>query len=272
MPKKGWISVHRELLDRPIWKQSTPEQKTILITLLLMADHEGNEWEYHGQKYKTQPGQFVTSLPSIVEECGKGVTIQNVRTALKRFEKLEFLTDKSTKQNRLITIVNWGLYQDKSTRDNRQSNSQLTDDQQTPNSQLTANNNGIMQSPNKEKNESEISSADIEKVADYYQAVIRPLSPNDFNELKQDCKQYGLSIVCKVIQEAGKRGVPDYRDPYRWITTTLIDWNKKGLMNVEQIDQYLQTRPAFKPKNTTKQRDEQRTTPLTPQEIADTWI
>ena len=39
----GWIRVHRELLDKPIWLNSTPEQKTILITLLLMANFKENE-------------------------------------------------------------------------------------------------------------------------------------------------------------------------------------------------------------------------------------
>lgn len=138
---KGWISVHRSLLDKTIWKQSTPEQKAILITLLLKADHEGNEWEFNGEVYKTKPGQFITSLPSIVADCGKGISIQNVRTALKRFEKLGFLTDKSTKTNRLITIVNWGFYQDTKKKPNNETNSDLTDTQQTPNSQLTTNNN-----------------------------------------------------------------------------------------------------------------------------------
>src|SRR5690606_10639908 len=98
-----------------------------------------------GEKYKVKPGQFITSLPSIVIKCGKGVTIQNVRTALKRFEKYGFLTDESTNQNRLITIQNWASYQGfeepkKEAQQSKQqtTNSQLTDDQQTTNSQLTA--------------------------------------------------------------------------------------------------------------------------------------
>lgn len=135
--QNGWIKLHRELLEKPIWTASTPEQKTILITLLAMANHKEKEWEWKGHKYVAKPGQFVTSLPSIVEKSGKGISVQNVRTALKRFEKLEFLTDESTKQNRLITLLNWGLYQ--------HTEGDLTDDltvsQQTTNSQLTANKN-----------------------------------------------------------------------------------------------------------------------------------
>lgn len=137
----GWIKLHRELLNKTIWQNSTSEQKTILITLLLMANHDKKEWEFQGQKYICQPGQFITSLPSIVEATYNCVSIQNVRTALARFEKLGFLTDKSTNKNRLITICNWEAYQSKETRDNSQINSQLTGNQQAANRQLTSNKN-----------------------------------------------------------------------------------------------------------------------------------
>src|SRR5690554_4820072 len=63
--EKGWIKLHRIIKEKPIWLASTPEQKTILITILLMANHEENEWEWKGEKFKVLPGQFVTSLESI---------------------------------------------------------------------------------------------------------------------------------------------------------------------------------------------------------------
>lgn len=138
---QGWIKLHRELTEKAIWTESTPQQKVILITLLTLANHKQKEWEWQGQKYKAKPGQFVTSLPKIAEKSGAGITIQNVRTALKRFEKYEFLTDQSTALNRLITIVNWGFYQGEEDTPNRLANRQLTDYQQTANRLLTANKN-----------------------------------------------------------------------------------------------------------------------------------
>lgn len=134
---QGWISLHREIVEKAIWTESTPEQKVILITLLLLANHKEKEWEWKGDKYKAKPGQFVTSLQSIAKKSGKGITVQNVRTAINRFEKYEFLTNESTNKNRLITIVNWGIYQDK----NKQLTSKLTSNQQATNKQLTTNNN-----------------------------------------------------------------------------------------------------------------------------------
>lgn len=141
----GFIALYRKLLDSPIWQVTTVEQKVILITLLLMANHSEKKWYWQGEEFICQPGQFITSLPNIAKACGNGLTVQNVRTALKKFENMNFLTDQSTKTGRLITIVNWQVYQGKRDVDNRQPNSQLTESQQTPNrqpnSQLTSNNN-----------------------------------------------------------------------------------------------------------------------------------
>lgn len=129
----GWFKVHRELMDKAIWKCSTPEQKVILITLLKMVNFIENEWLWEGDKYKVEPGQMITSLESIMKESGKGISIQKIRTSLKKFEKYEFLTNESTKTGRLITIVNWGLYQ--STDD--ELTKQLTVNQQSTNKELT---------------------------------------------------------------------------------------------------------------------------------------
>jgi DNA replication protein DnaD len=108
---KGWIKLYRVILAKSIWLQSTPEQKTILIALLLMANHEGKEWQWKGKTFKVNSGQFITSLDSIIKKCGKGISKQNVRCALKRFEKYGFLTDEATNTERRITIINWELYQ-----------------------------------------------------------------------------------------------------------------------------------------------------------------
>lgn len=111
MASKGWVSIYRELLDKAIWIESTPEQKTILITLLLMANHAPKKWEWKGEVYELQPGQFITSLDSIVKKAGKQISVKNVRTAIIRFEKMGFLANESTNKNRLITIANWDFYQ-----------------------------------------------------------------------------------------------------------------------------------------------------------------
>ena len=107
----GWIKVYRELLTKPIWTNSTPEQKVVLITLLLMANHEDAEWDWGGKRFKVKKGEFVTSLESIRKSAGKRVSIQQIRTALDRFKTMQFLTYKATKSGRTITILNYEKYQ-----------------------------------------------------------------------------------------------------------------------------------------------------------------
>lgn len=138
---QGWIKLHRSLLEKSIWNDSTPEQKTILITLLMMANHQDVEWEWKGEKYKAESGQFITSLDSIAQKSGSGISIRNVRTALKRFEKYGFLTNESTNKNRLITIVNWGFYQDSEVEGDKEVDKQVTSKRQATDKQVTTNKN-----------------------------------------------------------------------------------------------------------------------------------
>lgn len=141
----GYFKLYRELLNKPIWLNSSNEQRVILITLLAMANWKETEWDYYGEKIKLNPGQFIASAPAIKERCNSSeITIMKIRTALERFEKLDFLTvsltGKSTKSGKLITIVNWRLYQSNEEEDNRQNNRQnnkeITDRQPTDNRQI----------------------------------------------------------------------------------------------------------------------------------------
>lgn len=141
MVNGGWVKLYRELKSKSIWQLSSPEQKVVLITILLLANHEENKWEWKGEQFTCKPGQLITSLNSLVRECGDGVSIQNVRTALDRFEKLGFLTNVSTKTGRLITVLNWEKYQGNDSVTNKGSHKEVTKTSQRANKELTPNKN-----------------------------------------------------------------------------------------------------------------------------------
>ena len=61
MQDLGFISLHRELVKKAIWKTSNSNQNVILITLLLMANYSENEWQWKGNKFKVNESEFVTS-------------------------------------------------------------------------------------------------------------------------------------------------------------------------------------------------------------------
>jgi len=123
---EGWIKIHRKLLKSHTWRNSSPEQKTVLMALLMMVNHKPGEVEIDGELIKIQPGQVLTSLNSIKENCGKGVSIQNIRTALNRFKKLKFLTQFSTNKYTVITVCKYASYQHDQQALNTEANKRLT--------------------------------------------------------------------------------------------------------------------------------------------------
>ena len=143
----GWFKVYRELQKKPIWKNSTPEQKVVLMTLLMKATFRPTTEEFQGRVIELQPGQMITSLEGICNTAGKGISIQNVRTALKRFVRLGFITDIPTNKNRLITIINWELYQGDEQAANKQANRDLTGVQQASNNDIEGGEWGEIPSP-----------------------------------------------------------------------------------------------------------------------------
>lgn len=84
---------------------------------------------------------MITSLNSIQQKCGGDICIQNIRTALKRFESMGFLNKQSNKHNTLITICNWDTYQNCEESDNTVNNNRPTNASQTDNNPVTTNKN-----------------------------------------------------------------------------------------------------------------------------------
>ena len=107
----GYIKLHRKIQNNQMYRSLNSKQRDVMIQCLLMANFKENEWEWGKDLYKCKPGQFITSLESIKQKCAKDISIKNIRTALNRLEKWNFLTNKSTKTGRLITICKWDDYQ-----------------------------------------------------------------------------------------------------------------------------------------------------------------
>jgi hypothetical protein len=137
----GWIKLHRGLLSKPLWIELKPVYKNVLITLLLRVNHTEAQWIWKGQGFRCQPGQLITSYEKLARASGRGITVQNVRTALKNLEKLEFLTVESTKTGILITITNWAVYQHESNYDNSHTDKPPTQKPQRTNKKVTTNKN-----------------------------------------------------------------------------------------------------------------------------------
>ena len=127
---QGWVCVHRQLLDNPIFKND--KLFRVFMYCLLKASHTDHDQLVGDCIVKLKSGDLATGRNAI--STGTGLTTQNVRTALSKLEKLDILTSKPTNKFSIISITNWNQYQ--------QTNKQLTSSQPTTNKQLTTNNKG----------------------------------------------------------------------------------------------------------------------------------
>lgn len=133
----GWITLHRKLLEWEWFDKS--EMVHLFLFLLLSANHTDKEW----RGIVIKRGQLVTSLDSIKSKTG--LSLQTIRTCIKRLKSTSEITSKSTNRFTIVTILKYDSYQENkepaNTQTNKPANKQLTNDQQTTNKQLTTNNN-----------------------------------------------------------------------------------------------------------------------------------
>lgn len=118
MTKTGFCPVSRAVLAGP-W-HDTPNTQLVWLTLLIAANWEPRKW----RDIIVQRGQLITSYANIAEQTG--LTVQNVRTAIKHLKSTGDLTQVITSEYSLITLKNY----DALCPPNTPTNKRLTGDQQ----------------------------------------------------------------------------------------------------------------------------------------------
>ena len=122
---EAYIKLHRSMLD---WEWYTDVNTSrVFIHCLLSANWGDGRFKGH----EIPRGSFVSSYQNLAKETG--LSIQSVRTSIKRLKSTGELTVSPHAKFSIFTVVNYSKYQGANT----QANNQLTDNQQTTNKQLT---------------------------------------------------------------------------------------------------------------------------------------
>ncbi|MGM0437519.1 MAG: DnaD domain protein [Bacillota bacterium] len=219
---KGWIKLYRKIQESDMYQNLNSVQRDVMINCLLLANHKSKKWEWNGKIFKCKPGQFITSLSSLKDYCAKDVSIQNIRTAINKLEEWNFLTNKSTKTGRLITIINWGKYQGEDLELTKQS----TNNQQSTNKALTTNKNV--------KNDKETYIHKGDKKIEISEAMEKywsgSLNPNHY----QVIKDFDDDLPKNIIIEAIKRS-QEAEKSYYYCKSILNKWVKEEVKNMEDV-------------------------------------
>lgn len=107
---KGWVTLHRALLDHWTWKSKPFSHGQAWVDLILNANHEQSKVMIKGTLYTVERGQQCRSVLTLASEWGwsRGKTERFLIT-LKNEHQIEQQTDNKTS---IITICNYSLYQD----------------------------------------------------------------------------------------------------------------------------------------------------------------
>jgi hypothetical protein len=201
----GWIKMHRKFLDWEWFNKS--ESVHLFLYMLLKANHKDGQW----QGIDIKRGQFISSLGNISNATG--ISIQTIRTILKKLEKTNEIKVKSTSQYTIVTICKYECYQD----ENENTNKPLTSNQQTTNKPSTTNKN--------EKNERSIfieptyndileycierkNGVDVNKFLNFYSSKGWMVGKNKMIDWKACVRTWEKPIEIKEVNEPNKWKAP----------------------------------------------------------------
>ena len=127
--QNGFIALHRSLLN---WGwHDDPATGWLFVNLLLLANCAPAQW----QGTTIERGQLVTGRKALAAQTG--LSEQTVRTSLNHLKSTNEITITPTNKFSLITIINYGKFQDVPEMLTSTSTNNLTNDQPAANQQLT---------------------------------------------------------------------------------------------------------------------------------------
>ena len=143
---KGWIKLHRKILDNPVICKDG-ETFAVWIYLLLNATHKEMDVIFKGKRVTLKPGQLIIGRKKIASELK--VNEYKVQRILKLLENEQQIAQQTSSRNRLVSILNWNKYQETAQQDAQQLHNRCTTDAQ----QLHTNKNvRIKECKNERKN------------------------------------------------------------------------------------------------------------------------
>ena len=118
---KGWISLHRKILDNPILSRGRIYSRfEAFVFMLLKANHKENKAVIGNQLINIKTGSFITSQKKLMKEFRWGST--KLRAFIKLLEADKMIETKTTTYSTRIIIINYSSYQNIQTTNKTQSN------------------------------------------------------------------------------------------------------------------------------------------------------
>ncbi|XZK31196.1 hypothetical protein ACSXCN_06655 [Clostridium perfringens] len=232
---EGWLKLYRSIQNHWLWEDKPFSRGQAFVDLLLMANHKDNKILFNGELIEIKRGSRITSLRQLSDAWGWSTT--KVKKFLELLEKENMITVKSDNKKTLVTIENYGVYQEvgntEETQEKQQSNTDVTQKKIKKNSkeiQKKTNKNDKERYKNdKERKEGEEEESQPASPRFYPSPIhellantdsLSPVSYKTFFE-NADIREEDGTIKIKAENEFSKGAIQKY------ISTLEIETNKK---------------------------------------------
>lgn len=136
--EKGWISLHRKILNNLIVTKDS-DYFSVWVYLLLKATHTEYDEHFNGKIITLVPGQLVTGRKVIAKQFN--LSESKVQRILKKLEIEQLIEQRTSPNQRLITVINYKDYQSSEQRFEQRLNNERTTTEQRLNTYNNNNNN-----------------------------------------------------------------------------------------------------------------------------------
>ena len=169
---EGYIKLYRKLLENPIVCKDG-DYLAVWIYILLNATHKEMPSIFKGNKIILKPGQLLTGRKAIGAKLK--ISESKVHRILKCYESEHMIEQHTSNQNRLVTVLNWELYQGSEQQNEQQMNNQRTTSEQRVNTNKNDKND-----KNDKKNNNIFIPPTIEEVTSYCKERNNSVDPQRF--------------------------------------------------------------------------------------------
>lgn len=205
----GYVKLYRATLENPIVCKSS-DHFAIWGYLLLKATHDSFETIFNGKKITLKSGQLITGRKAISDHFG--INESKVERVFRLLENEHMIEQQTCTKNRLITILNWDIYQEAN---NEVNNKRTTSEQQVNTDKNVKNDNNT------------------ERLKDNKKDTVRFVKPKR-DEIINYIKLENLNVDVDVfIDHYESNGWKVGKSPMKSWEATLRNWSRKN-NNFEQ--------------------------------------
>ena len=167
MLNEGWIKLFRKIEDNPVICKDN-DYFRVWCHLLLNATHKSMYVFFNGNKILLQPGQYITGRKQIANKCK--ISESKAERILKMLEIEQQIEQRKFSVGRLITVLNWEMYQESEQQNEQRVNNEWTTSEQRVNTKQEYKECKNIYKNNKKENIKEKETdknSEVEEILDY---------------------------------------------------------------------------------------------------------